>query len=61
MVCQASKTMKARCSRRSGESKLDSLPKPTNFGEFLTADHIIMNEGDEPRNHDRVALVVQDS
>ena len=53
--------MKARCSRKTGESKPDSLPKPKAFGEFITADHIIMNEGNESRNHDRVALVVQDS
>ena len=30
-VCQASKTMKARCSRKTGESKPDSLPKPKAF------------------------------
>ena len=60
-VCQKSKATKARCSRKSGESKVDSLPKPKEFGEFLTADHMIFGDGNESRNHDTVALVIQDS
>ena len=60
-ICQKSKTMKARCSRKTGESKPDSLPKPTAFGQFVSADHAIFNEGNESRLHDTVALIVQDS
>ena len=61
VVCQKSKTMKARCSRKTGESKPDSLPKPTRFGEYLSADHAIFNAGFESRRHDTVALIAQDS
>ena len=43
-ICQKRKTMKARCSRKAGESKPNSLRKPTAFGEFISADHAIFNE-----------------
>ena len=62
IICRKSKTMRARCSRKSEDStKPDSLPKPTAFGQFLSADHAIFNEGNASRLHDTVALIVQDS
>jgi hypothetical protein len=61
-VCQKGKAIKARCSRKSGDSeKPDSLPKPTAFGQMISADHAIFNEDFESRKHDTVALVVQDA
>ena len=40
---------------------MDILPNPKEVGEFITADHMIFSEGNESRNHDTVALVIQDS
>ena len=59
--CQKSETMKARCSRKTGESRSDSLPKLKAVGEFIAADHAIFNEGKASRLHGVVALNVQDS
>ena len=61
-ICQKGKAIKARCSRKSGDSeKPDSLPKPTAFGQMISADHAIFNEDFASRKHDTVALVVQDA
>ena len=57
-----SQAMKARCSRKSfEESKPDRLLKPTAFGGLISADHAIVNEGNQSRKHETVALIVQDS
>ena len=62
IICQKSKTTKARCGRKTEEKeKPDSLPKPSAFGQFISADHAIFNEGFESRKHDTVALIIQDS
>ena len=60
-VSHESRTMKARCSRMSGDSKPDSLPKPKVFGEFISADHAIFGDGHVSRKQDAVALIIQDS
>ena len=58
-VCNSCKRNRARCrSKKHGEP--DLLPEPKNFADAMTADHKIMNEDDESREHDRVALVVMD-
>jgi len=38
----------------------DQLPEPKGFADALTADHKILNEDDESREFDRVALIVMD-
>ena len=38
----------------------DQLPRPKRFADAATADHNILNEGDESRDYDRVALIVMD-
>ena len=38
----------------------DQLPKPKRFADAVTADHKILNEDDESRDYDRVALIVMD-
>ena len=38
----------------------DELPEPKEFADAITADHKILNEDDESRNADRVALVIMD-
>ena len=45
-------------SKRHGEP--DELPEPKEFADAITADHKILNEDDESRNADRVALVIMD-
>ena len=51
--------MKARCSRKTVGSKPASLHNPKGFGDMMTADHAVSNEGQQSRKHDTVALVVQ--
>ena len=42
------------------EGKIDCLIIPKNLGDSITADHSIINEDDQSRSADRVALIVQD-
>ena len=47
---------RAPCRRRTG----DAVPRATKFGDLITADHKVLNEGGESRNNHRYAVVVQD-
>ena len=47
---------RAPCTRRTGEA----LPRAEKFGDLLTADHKVLNEGCESRDNHRYAVVVQD-
>ena len=55
-VCLRSKITRFRC-RRGDEG---SIPRAVKFGDLITADHKISNEGSESRNNHRYAVVVQD-
>ena len=48
--------IKALCRRRTGEILLCG----ENFGDLITADHNVLNEGCESRDNHRYAVVVQD-
>ena len=45
------------CRRRKGEAVL----RADNFGDLMTADHKVLSDNCESRNHHRHAVVVQDS
>ena len=47
---------RAPCRRRTGQP----LPRAEKFGDLVTADHKILNEGCESRDNHRYAVVVQD-
>ena len=36
------------------------VPRAENFGDLITADHKVLNDGGESRNNHRHAFVVQD-
>ena len=55
-VCKRTKITRALCRRRTGEA----VPLAEKFGDLITADHKILNEGGESRNNHRYAVVVQD-
>ena len=55
-VCLRTKMPRAPCRRRTGEA----LPRAGKFGDFVTADHQVLNEEGESRNNHRHAVVVQD-
>ena len=55
-VCLRTKITKASCRRRTGEA----LPRAEKFGDLITADHKVLNEGRESRDNHRYAVVVQD-
>ena len=58
-ICNSCKTNRSHCrSRTHGEP--DSLPEPKKFADAVTADHKILDEDDESRQHDRVALIIMD-
>jgi len=58
-ICQSCKRTRAQCrSKTHGEP--DQLPEPKVFADAITADHKILNEDDESRSSDRVALIVMD-
>ena len=46
----------APCRRRNGEA----VPRATNFGDLITADHKVLSDNCESRNNHRYAVVVQD-
>ena len=58
-ICRACKTDRAHCRKKTTEKPSD-LPVPTAFGDQITADHKIINEDNQSRECDRVALVMQD-
>ena len=55
-VCLRTKITKAPCRRRTGEA----LPRAEKFGDLMTADHKVLNEGCESRDNPRYAVVLQD-
>ena len=55
-VCLRTKITKASCTRRTGEA----LPRAEKFGDLLTADHKVLNEGCESGDNHQNAVVVQD-
>ena len=55
-ICQRTKITRAPCRRRIGEA----VPRAEIFGDLMTADHKVLSEGCESRNHHRYAIVVQD-
>ena len=55
-VCLRTNITRAPCRRRTGEA----LPRAEKFGDLITADHKVLNEGCESRDNHRYAVVVQD-
>ena len=55
-ICKRTKIAKAPCKKRTG----DALLRAEKFGDLLTADHKVFNEGCESRNNHRYSVVVQD-
>ena len=55
-ICKRTKITRAPCRRRNGETVL----RPVNFGDLITADHKVLSDSCESRNNHRYAVVVQD-
>ena len=55
-VCKRTKITRAPCGWRTG----DSVPRAEKFGDLITADHKVLNEGCESRSNHRYSVVVQD-
>ena len=55
-ICQRTKITRAPCRRLIG----GAVPRAENFGDLITADHKVLNEGCESRNNHRYVVVVQD-
>ena len=55
-VCLRTKMTRAPCRRRTG----GALPRAEKFGDLITADHKVLDEGCESRDNHRYAVVVQD-
>ena len=55
-ICKRTKITRAPCRRRNGEAVLRAV----NFGDLITADHIVLSDNCESRNNHRYAVVVQD-
>ena len=55
-VCVRTKMTRAPCRRRTGEALL----RAEKFGDLITADHKVLNEGCASRDNHRYAVVVQD-
>ena len=58
-ICNGVKRNRAQC-RQKVHGKPDQLPAPTAWSHSLSADHVILNEQDESREQDRVAMVCLD-
>ena len=54
-ICQRTKITRAPYRRRIG----GAVPRAENFGDLITADHKVLNEGCESRTNHRHAVVVQ--
>ena len=59
-ICNSCKRTRAQCRTKKGHGQPDKLPEPKKFADAITADHKILNEDDESRKRDRVALIVLD-
>ena len=55
-ICNSCKRNRAHC-RSKVHGEPDQLPEPKKFADAITADHKILNEDDESRKKDRVALI----
>ena len=55
-VCLRTKITRVPCRRRDERS----IPRAEEFGDLITAEHRVLNEGSESRNNYRFAVVVQD-
>ena len=55
-ICQRTEITRAPCRRRNG----GAVPRAENVGDVITADHKVLSESCESRNHHRCAVVVQD-
>ena len=55
-VCKRTKITRAPCRKRTGEA----VRRAKKFGDLITADHKVLNEGGESPNNHRDAVVVQD-
>ena len=55
-ICLRTKITRVLCRRRNE----GSISRAVKFGDLITADHKILNEGSEPWNNHRYAVVVQD-
>ena len=55
-MCLRTKIMRVPCSRRNE----GSIPRAEKFGDLMTADHKVVNEGSASRNNHWNAVVVQD-
>ena len=54
-MCLRTKITRPRRRRNEG-----SIPRAEKFGDLITADHKVLNEGSESRNNHQYAVVVQD-
>ena len=55
-ICQRTKITRTPCRRRNS----GAVPRAENFGDLITAGHIILCESCESRNNHRYSIVVQD-
>ena len=55
-ICLRTKIRRVPCRRRDE----GSFPRAEKFGDLITADHTVLNEGSESRNNHRYAVVVKD-
>ena len=55
-TCLRTKITRVPCRRRNE----GSIPRAEEFGDLITADHKVLNEGSESRHNHRYAVVVQD-
>ena len=55
-ICLKTEITRASCRRRAGTV----VPRAEHFGDLITADHKILREGSDSRDHHRYAVVVQD-
>ena len=58
-ICNSCKRNRVHC-RSKVHCEPDELPEPKEFADAITGDHKILNEDDESRIADRVALVIMD-
>ena len=58
-ICNHCKIQREGCRRDKGLAKFDNLQKPLAFADALTADHMIVNDGDRSRHNDHIACVIQ--
>ena len=58
-ICNQCKIQRAHC-RHHEHGPPDALPEPKEFAYALTADHKILNEDDQLRSQDGIALIIQD-